>query len=161
LRPRPPKKRGDLRPLAALFDILGSEPLPPFLGKQLADLFERHRLQATSTRAPRYAMTIAELTEQKYVDATLDYRDQNYHGPITKAEMEAAVQELKERAKAKGRGNRLFDGKAAATQLREERLSEFCKQNNLDSDYLKNVLNGKSGQINRRYKPAARRRRTR
>ena len=146
------KPTGNLKPLAALFDSLRSDArLPPFVGKLLADLFERHRLKSTTTRTPRYQFSDAEMKEQKYLDCTIEFRQQNFpHGPITKGEMNVAVKELKQRAKAEGRGHREYPGKMAATQLRQERLDEFCVSRGLDRDLFEKVLNGRWGPIRRR-----------
>jgi hypothetical protein len=160
-RPRGPKPTGNLMPLAALFDRLDSDVLPPFVNKLLADLFERHKLKATTTRTPRYQFSDAEMNEQKYLDCTVDFRRQPNvrHGPITKAEMNAAVKVLQQRAKAEKRGHREFDGKKAATQLRQEQLEDFCNQQGLDRDLFERVLNRKQGSVNRRWiKPNSTRR---
>jgi hypothetical protein len=149
-RPRGSKPTGDLGPLAKLFDSLHARALPPFVNKLLADLFERHRLKATTTRTPRYQFSDAEMNEQKYLDHAIEFH-QLQHGRITKAEMGAAVKVLQQRAKAEGRGRVEHEGKAAATQLRQEQLDDFCNQRGLDRRRFENVLRGKQGSINRRW----------
>jgi hypothetical protein len=148
-RARGPKRVGDLRPLAALFRS-GSPP-PPRARELLADLLSRHRLMSTTTRTPSYTTSESEIDAQVLAEFVDEFRRQPRwpHGPITKAEMNEAVEVLQRRARAKRRGHVKFEGRAAATQLRQERLHAFADYYFFDRYEFERAVLGKTGSINR------------
>ena len=151
------KKTGDLEPLAALFR--SGAPVPPSVRELLADLLSRHRLRSTTQRIPASRLSESQVDAQVLAEFAAEFRRQKNwpRGPITKAEMDAAVKVLQARAKAAGRGHRKFGGKMAARQLREERLAAFADYYFLDRKKFRHAVSGSYGPIVRMHKkPPAR-----
>jgi len=147
-------KSGDLKPLAEL--LRSDAVLPRAARNALADLLMHHRLAPCElTDSQSTALVLAEFAKE--------FREQpNWpHGPIKKAEMEAAAKIMQAREKAKsGRVNVRFDGKAAASELRAERLRAFADYNGLfewkdgkrNYTAFENAVLGKHSTINRQKK---------
>jgi hypothetical protein len=150
------KKTGSLEPLAALF--ASGAPVPPSVWEALGDLFSRHRLVCTTSRTPIHQKSDSQVDAEVLAEFVDEFRRQNWpHGPITRAEMNEAVEVLQRRAKAAGQGHRKFEGKAAATILRGERLDAFTDYYFLDRDRFERALSRRHGPINRMKKtPTAR-----
>jgi hypothetical protein len=143
-----PRKTGNLKPLAALFR--SGAPVPPSVYDLLADLLSRHRLKSTTQRTPIGWWSDSQC-DAGIIEGLVDdfKRNTRWKGPITKAEMNEAVTELQRREKVAGRGKVEFDGKKAATQLRQEELAAYCDYNGLDHKRFKTAFSGRYGPINR------------
>lgn len=143
------KKKGDLKPLAALFR--SGVALPLRAQEVLADVLERHRLKSTTNRTPGYVKSDSQVNAKVLKEFADEFgRQPNWwRGPITKDEMVEAILVLQKREKATGRGHRDFEGKAAATILRQERLRTFAEYYNLSHKELKAAVSKKYGPINR------------
>jgi hypothetical protein len=151
---RGPKKVSDLGPLAAL--LRSDASLPQGARERLADLLERHRLKPTTIRTPAHLLSESEINAQVLEEFVDEFRREPNvpHGPITKAEMIKAVKILQQRAKAEGRGHREFEGRKAATQLRQEQQKAYASYYGIPYKEFQNAILNKYGPINRRKKRA-------
>ena len=90
---------------------------------------------------------------RKVEAAVEEYRWHTTRGPITRKEMDAAVEVFKNRAKHKGRGRVEFDPKKAAQTLRLERnkaiLELLAADYDLKPKTLKTAAAGKRGSSRR------------
>jgi hypothetical protein len=147
-----------------LIDALKSDqPLPKHLRYVLIDLLTRYQLKGKlgAKRTPFYlALSYAnakvevaaeEFFELKHVLDT--YSGYRIGGPIKREEMDAAIEQMKIRAKADRRGHREFDGKKVAQQLRKERKDKLITRIASDFDLrpktLRTRLNGRRGSSRR------------
>jgi hypothetical protein len=117
----------------------------------LINLLERQPSVPAAPR-PRSAAD-SRINAQVLAEFADEFRRQPWpRGPITRAEMDTAVKVMQRRETAQGRGKIEFDGKRAASDLREERYTMFANYYGLTVDELKAAVLGKHGSINRAQK---------
>jgi hypothetical protein len=144
-----------LREQALLEALRSGAPLSHHQRQILIGLIGRHGLRPPRP-APRPPSALdTQINAQVLAQFADEFHRQNWpHGPITKAEMDAAVEVMKRRAKAAGRAGIIFDGKTVAKTLREERLELFADYYGLTVKELEAAVLGKHGSINRAKKKA-------